>query len=468
MLMKQVLLALLACGLIRSQAPVKQSAPRSSAGKQQAPAKNEAGQNATRWPLREIRMQGMKLGTPEQVVALSGLKVGMLAGKEEFDAAREKIYATGCFDSVTYAFEPAQGGGIFVTFEIRDVEQRGGWRLERLPLDQKAFAARAVKTLQGFGAEIPMTEIYTQRMVDLAEAMLKEKGVTETVISKFEAGMNDGMVAVIQPKTPPPNISQVLFVGARAIPPQELQRAILDIAVGSPWNEQLFRVFLENAIRAVYDSEGRMRAKFPSITTEPSKTGKGVVVTVTVDEGPVFKLGKLQINGAPLPEEEVNQLGGEAFKSDVLLNLSVVGQAMTKVLARLAEIGYLKAAYHALKTIHDEEKTVDLTVEVEPGPEYKMGRLDIAGLDIESEPAIRKMWALKPGDPYRKGYAERFITEVRERRILDFLGGTSADVKVDDKNAQVNVQLAFKGGAQRLDNRPREKNGELKEERPQY
>ena len=470
MLMKQVLLALLACGLVWSQTPAKK-APAQKA--QKAPANTPASsteqsaQDAKRWPLREIRVQGMKLITPRQVIEMSGLRVGMLAGQVELDAARERIYATGCFDLVSYQFEPAEGGGIFATFEIRDAEQRGPWRLDRLPLDEKAFAARAAKTMQGFGAEIPMTEIYTKRMSDLAEAMLKEKGVTETVISKFEAGMKDGIVAVIQPKTPPPNISQVLFVGARAVPPQELQRAILDIAVGSPWSEELFRIYLENAVRAVYDSQGRLRAKFPSITTEPSKKDKGVVVTVTVDEGPIFKLKRLEIKGAPLPEEEINQLGGDAFKNDVPVNLSVVGQAMTKIMARLTEIGYLKPAYHALKTINDEDKTADLTVEVEPGPEYKMGRLDIAGLDIESEPEIRKMWALKPGAPYRKGYAEHFLTEVRERRVLDFLGETHSDVKLDDANAQVNVKLAFKGGAQKLDNRPREKNGELKEERPQ-
>lgn len=465
--MKQVLLALLACGLMWSQAPAVKSPAKKAPSKKQAAAADTPAQAEKRWPLREIRVQGMKLITPQQVIDMSGLKVGMLAGQEEFDAARERIYASGCFDLVSYAFEPAEGGGIFVTFEIRDVEQRGAWRLDRLPLDQNVFAARAAKTLQGFGAEIPMTEIYVKRMSELAEAMLKEKGIAETVIAKFEAGMKDGIIAVIQPKTPPPNIAQVNFVGARAVPPQELQRVILEIAVGTPWSEDLFRIYLENAVRAVYDSQGRLRAKFPSITTEPSKTSKGVVVTVTVDEGPVYKLGKLAIEGAPLPEEEINQLGGDAFKNDVPVNLSVVGSAMIKILARLAEIGYLKANYHAIKTIHDDTKTADLTVEVEPGPEYKMGRLDIAGLDIESEPAIRKMWGLKPGDPYRKGYAEHFLVQVREQRILDYLGGTTSEVKLDDSKAEVNVKLAFKGGAQKLDSRPRDKRGVLIEERPQ-
>ena len=464
--MKQVLLALLACGLIWSQTPAVKSPAKKAAPKKPAAAADKSAQAEKRWPLHEIKVQGMNLITPQQVIDMSGLKVGMLAGQAEFDAARERIYASGCFDLAEYAFEPAPEGGIFVTFELRDVEQRGTWRLDRLPLDPKIFTARAAKTLQGFGAEIPMTEIYVKRMSDLAEAMLKEKGVTETVIAKFEAGMKEGIVAVIQPKTPPPNISQVLFVGARAVPPQELQRAILEIAVGTPWSEDLFRIFLENAVRAVYDAQGRLRAQFPTITTEPSKTSKGVVVTVTVDEGPVYKLGKLVIEGAPLPEEEINQLGGDAFKNDVPVNLSLVGSAMVKILARLSEIGYLKATYHALKAIHDDTKTADLTVEVEPGPEYKMGRLDIAGLDIESEPEIRKMWAVKTGDPYRKGYAEMFLAQVRERRVLDFLGDTRSEVKLDDQNALVNVKLAFKGGPQKLDSRPRDKHGVLIEERP--
>ncbi len=465
--MKQVLLAVLACGLIWSQTPAVKSPAKKAAAKKQAASTDKSAQAEKRWPLHEIKVQGMQLITPQQVIDMSGLKVGMLAGQAEFDAARERIYASGCFDLVEYAFEPAPEGGIFVTFELRDVEQRGTWRLERLPLDAKAYTARAAKTLQGFGAEIPMTEIYVKRMSELAETMLKEKGVTETVIAKFEAGMKEGLVVVIRPKTPPPNIAQVLFVGARAVPPQELQRAILEIAVGTPWSEELFRIFLENAIRAVYDSQGRLRANFPTITTEPSKTSKGVVVTVTVDEGPVYKLGKLAIEGAPLPEEEINQLGGDAFKNDVPVNLSVVANAMTKILARLAEIGYLKANYHPLKTIHDDTKIADITIEVEPGPEYKMGRLDIAGLDIESEPVIRKLWNLRTGDPYRKGFAEHFLVQVREQRILDFLGGTTSEVKLDDEKALVNVKLAFKGGPQKLDSRPRDKHGVLIEERPQ-
>ena len=92
-----------------------------------------------------------------------------------------------------------------------------------------------------------------------------------------------------------------------------------------------------------------------------------------------------------------------------------------------------------------------------------MGRLDIDGLDFESEPVIRKMWAVKPGDAYRAGYPEMFLAQVKKRGVLDFLGATKADTKVDDQRAVVDVRLTFKGGVQQLDSRPRNKRGELEQ-----
>ena len=73
------------------------------------------------------------------------------------------------------------------------------------------------------------------------------------------------------------------------------------------------------------------------------------------------------------------------------------------------------------------------------------------------------MWAMKPGDAYRSGYPEMFLTQVKQRGVLDFLGATHAETKVDDQQAVVDVRLSFKGGAQKLDSRPRNKRGDLEQ-----
>ncbi|MGD0579235.1 MAG: POTRA domain-containing protein [Bryobacteraceae bacterium] len=440
-----------------AQAP---AAPKSKA----VPKPAGPGAQATdRWPLRSVVFRGSKLFPAEQLMALSGLKLEALAGKEDFDMARDRLYATGCLDAVAYVFEPAGGRGIQVTFEVGDVEERGGWRIEGLKLEPKEYAARAGKTLPLFGPVIPLTEVYAKRMSELAETMLKEKGVNETVIVKFEAGLQEGVVAVLRSKTPPPNIAEVIFKGSRAVPAPEVQKAMSGVAVGTPWDELMFRTFLETTARAMYDAYGRLGAKFVAITTEPSKNGRGVAVTVNVDEGPVYKLKRLDIAGAPIREEEVNSLGGDSFKSGGTANLSEIGRGVAKVIERLKELGYLRATYHAAKQMDDEAKTVDIRIEIEPGAQYKMGRLDIDGLDIESEPVIRKMWVMKPGEPYRGGYPEMFLAQVKQRGMLDYLGSTKAETKVDYQQAVVDVRLTFKGGPQKLDSRPRDSHGELQQ-----
>jgi outer membrane protein assembly factor BamA len=88
---------------------------------------------------------------------------------------------------------------------------------------------------------------------------------------------------------------------------------------------------------------------------------------------------------------------------------------------------------------------VDVLIVVEPGPQFTMGKLEIAGLDITSEPAIRKIWGLKPGAPFQPGYPDSFLSDVRDQGLFDNLGKTRAAVQVDEKTKTVDVTLYFSG-----------------------
>jgi outer membrane protein assembly factor BamA len=93
------------------------------------------------------------------------------------------------------------------------------------------------------------------------------------------------------------------------------------------------------------------------------------------------------------------------------------------------------------RKINDDAKTVALTVEVDPGPQYKMGQLTIEGLDIETEPHIRKMWALKPNQPFDVDYPDLFVAEMPN--VLDNLGKTRAAVNPDPGTLKVDVVVIF-------------------------
>ncbi len=88
----------------------------------------------TAYTVENLTVEGNRAYTAEQIFAVAGLRVGQKAGKSEFDAAREKLEATGAFDHVSYRFAPSKDGeGYDATFEVAEVGQLYPVRFADLP-----------------------------------------------------------------------------------------------------------------------------------------------------------------------------------------------------------------------------------------------------------------------------------------------------------------------------------------------
>src|SRR5260221_8899300 len=62
-----------------------------------------------RWPIERLTVEGLKNYSLQQALAATGLKTGQFAGRQDFEAARDRLLATGVFDTVGYKFAPAGG-----------------------------------------------------------------------------------------------------------------------------------------------------------------------------------------------------------------------------------------------------------------------------------------------------------------------------------------------------------------------
>ena len=105
----------------------------------------------------------------------------------------------------------------------------------------------------------------------------------------------------------------------------------------------------------------------------------------------------------------------------------------------------MQAKTEAVRTVNDAAKTVDLDLRIETGPQFTFRQLNIVGLDIISEPEIRKMWGLKEGKPFNPDYPDHFLERVKEAGIFDGLGETASERKIDPADHAVDVTLTFKG-----------------------
>jgi outer membrane translocation and assembly module TamA len=106
----------------------------------------------------------------------------------------------------------------------------------------------------------------------------------------------------------------------------------------------------------------------------------------------------------------------------------------------------MKALARYEQSLNTGEKTVDVAVVLDPGAQYTMGRLTITGLDVITEPTVRKRWGLKPGEPFDGGYATYFLDRIRE--MFDNLSKTDSKATVDEAKKSVDVELIFVGLAE--------------------
>jgi outer membrane protein assembly factor BamA len=122
--------------------------------------------------------------------------------------------------------------------------------------------------------------------------------------------------------------------------------------------------------------------------------------------------------------------------------------------------GLLDANITAETEPDDTKRAVNIVYNVTPGAVYSFQKLDIRGLDINTEPAIAKLWGEKPGTPFNPDYPEFFLKRVKEQGILDNLAEVKSDYSSDASTHNVTVYLTFKGGEPKADDERKKKEEE--------
>jgi outer membrane protein insertion porin family len=399
------------------------------------PASTAAKADQTSWRLETLRVDGNKNYTSAQILAVAGLRIGQTAGEPEFEAARQRLDATGVFDRVGFRFTPAKDGkGIDGKFEIFEMGQMFLVRFEDLPVTDAQLREYLKQKDPLFAPKIPATK----RELDRYAQWITEL-VAQPVIGKLTNEGSPDLMILFRPAKPKPSVARVIFKDTGDLPSGLLQTAMYGVAIGIVYGEPQFRLLLDTTIRPLYDAKGMIRVSFPKIETESAKDVTGIVVTVQVEPGPVYKLGKVAIQG--VEPDSLPKLAN--LTSGKPVNFDEVKAAQERIADTMHRTGYIQATSEVKRDVHDAEKTVDVTIAVTPGPQFAMGKLDIVNLDIETEPVIRKLWGLQPGKPFNTDYPQHFLDRVKEQGIFDNLKATRAETKVNQKENTVDVTLYF-------------------------
>jgi outer membrane protein insertion porin family len=433
-----LLFAALIPATTRAQTAARKTTPKTTSPPPATPV-------ATRdFPIDSIAIEGNRIHSAEAITAASGLKRGEPGSAAVFDAARDRLIASGYFDMVAYRFKPAEASGYAVTFEVQEIETLYPIRIDGLPATAQGITGFLKTQDPLFTGKMPGTQQVLRRTAAEIEKYLESKGHADKVAAKVITTAPERFEVDFTPIRGLPAVSAVSFEGSKVIAAVDLHNKISEVAFGQPFTEQGFRALLESQISPLYESKGYMHVTFPKLATEPSTEVTGVDVKVTVDEGVEYKLTRVAVAGRSA-SESARILKTAKIPQMTVANFDEVRSAATRVQDSMRHQGYLDARVTTDKKLDEEKKTVEFFLVVETGPAYTFGKLTVEGLGLDGEAAIRKMWSVKPGDAFPYGYGDFFLSKVKEEGIFDNLGDTKAKPDINADTHVVDVTLDFKG-----------------------
>jgi outer membrane protein insertion porin family len=393
------------------------------------------------YPLWSLRVDGNRDIPSEKILAASGLKIGETVVKDDFEAARKRLIDTGAFEMVGYGYSYSDAAGYDLLIHIVEAGPLIPYRFEDIGVPEAVLRAALHNQEPLFGDRIPPVAAVIDRY---AKAIQQVTG--QPVTGKFNSDEPEDIAIIFRPPTQRARVAEVHFEGNDALPSGLLLRTFSGAAIGIAYTEPAVRLTLDASIRPLYDARGRIRVSFPKIAIGPSPKVDGVVVTVTVNEGPVYTLGAVRLTGVASTETADLKKGDTA-------NFDEINAALERIYKRYRATGYLHVTGNVERDVHDDSHTVDVTLNVQLGAQYRFGKLTIVGLNILSEPEIRKAWGPLEGKPYQPDYADAFLTRLRTEGVFDNLGNTRSEPKYNEESKTVDVTLYFSGADPKPDPR---------------
>jgi outer membrane protein assembly factor BamA len=417
--------------------------------------------------LRTVQVRGNQIYATGEILKALGLNPGDAVSVPELERARQKVQGLDVFSTVSFQFKfeagpPTKYDVLYTVVEDTQVLPLHFERLGAAPADIVAY----LKTHVPFYAEqIPGTASVVQRYRAAVQDYLTETVKNPVRVRATVATDETGKLQVnFFPDAPIPNISLVDVSGNEKVDKGTILRAANDVAIGVPLTDARVKLILEGAIRPIYAARGYPLVTFPKIETEPAKTNSGVILKITIHEGPQFNFGPLRFRGKGLEEDEIRSAitfkPGDPYSSDK------VDAFRVELLKKMHHKGLLDATIDPEMSPDEPKHVMNVIYNVVPGEVYQFAKLDIRGLDMTAQPVIEKLWGEKPGQPFNPDYPDFFLKKVGEQGLFDNLAKTQSDYTADAATHTVTVHLYFKGGKSEEDKKREKKEEEDRRQHP--
>lgn len=353
----------------------------------------------------EIRVEGNRRVEAEAIRRALKTKVG-----STFDPTRtaddlRALWALGYFADVQLLTQRLPTGGIAYVVRVQ----------ERPVVREVTLIGNEELSTEDFKESI---EVKPNTILDMDAVRRTVKNIQQKYIEKgyFLAEVNYRLVplengAAVKVTFPIEEnakvmVKQITFIGAEKVTPEELKAVMITREGGylsfltgeGTYREEAFQRDLA-VIQTAYYDRGYLNVRIdkPVVTISPDK--RFIFITIKVTEGEPYDIAKLDFSGDLLvPKQELQAL--MASHSGERFNRSTLFQDIQKLSDVYYDRGYAYANITPQTATDADKRTVDITFDVQKGPQVTIERIDIIGNTKTRDKVIRREMRVYEGDLY--------------------------------------------------------------------
>ncbi|MGA2855460.1 MAG: outer membrane protein assembly factor BamA [Candidatus Sulfotelmatobacter sp.] len=270
---------------------------------------------------------------------------------------------------------------------------------------------------------------------------------------------------------PKVKVGKIKFEGNKNIKSRVLRAAMKNLKpVGVPHS-----IFLENLFSKTYDatkleedtervrSEYQNRGYFKMNVPGEAKTemrdtghkgfhipllmagpGKAVDLTMPIEEGDKYRLGKITFTGNKAITNTIALRNLIPLKDGDVFSREKIAKGLDNLRKAYGEYGYINFSPVPETSFDEDKKLVNVEIDVDEGKQFYVRRIEFQGNTTTRDKVIRRELALEEGGIYNSRLWELSLLRLNQLSYFDQLKADDPNVtdkKLDEKNGLVDLTL---------------------------
>jgi outer membrane protein insertion porin family len=389
--------------------------------------------------IQTIRVEGSKRIEPETVRSYLSLTAGDTYDAALIDESLKTLFATGLFQDVRIRRE---GGTVIVIVVENPIVSRVAFEGNR-EVDDETLASevqlkpRAVYTRARVQADVGrILNVYRRQGLYAAQVDPKIINLDNNRIDVvFE--INEG---------PTTKVRAINFIGNHAFSDSQLryiistaQTNILSFLKGNNIYDPDRLNLDRELLRQFYLKSGYADIRITSATADLDRDGRGFFITFTIDEGPRYRFGVIEIESA-LPSLRVEELSRYLLtRTGKVYNAEKVEKTTEALTLGASLQGYAFAQVKPRFDRDETNNTINITYVIDEGPRIYIERINIVGNFRTQDDVIRRQFRLAEGDAFN-----RLLVEAARKRLRALGFFKTVDIETEIGSAPDRVIIVVK------------------------